>query len=85
MGWKVETFCLFMGESVAKGGACGGGSDRFNLLPSRAFGGELVGWRTDLRGDRPLGLEAGGLRMMPPLRGDSNNVSSSVKMLPMKS
>jgi len=57
----------------------------FMLLPRMAFDGKFVPWRADLRGDRPLGLEAGGSRIIFPLEGGCISVLSSVKMFPMKS
>ncbi len=40
----------------------------FVLLPKRALGGDALGWRRGLRGDRPFGLDAGGSKMMFPLK-----------------
>ena len=69
MGWKTEEVDLFNGESEAKIEACGGGSEMLACLSYKALGIEELGCRTDLRGERPLALEAGGLKTMFLLRG----------------
>ena len=67
MGWYAERHGRLVGESVVKTDGSGGGRDIFVLLPERALGGEVLGWRKALRGDRPLCRDVGGLRITPPL------------------
>jgi hypothetical protein len=62
---KVENAGGFLGESVTKAGALGGGSETLNLLLNTALGGDLD-LRDDLRGE-PAGLllpDTGGFNSM---------------------
>ena len=63
---------VFTGESVLKDDVCGGGSVMVMLLvlPRMTFGGEVLGWRIDLSGERPLDPDEGGLKMISSCGGD---------------
>lgn len=85
MGWKTEGAGLFSGESVVKIEACGGGSEMFARLSCKALGGDEVGCRTGLSGERPLAIDIGGLKTTLLLKGRPRCDFSSEKTELIKS
>ena len=85
IGWNTEIVGFLTGESVIKLEAWGGGSDTFILGPKRGFSGEVLDWRIDLRGERPLGSDAGGLKMMSLFEARLDCEFSSEEIESMKS
>ena len=72
---------FFMGESVYAEG-CGGGKETLSLLgffPKLALGGDVLGWRTALSGERPLVRDGGGLKIMSCAEDTSCGEFSSEK------
>ena len=76
---------LLTGESVMNIEGCGGGIDMFILLTMLVLGGDVLGWRIALRGERPLALDGGGFNMTSWLSGIADCAFSSENMAVLQS
>lgn len=81
-GGYIDVLGFFTGESVNAEG-CGGGKETvslFGFFPKLAFGGDVLGWRTALSGERPLVQDGGGLKIMSCVEDISDDGFSSEKI-----